>query len=54
MILQLFDLDESTTVSLALLPPLTTSSVLSPLAVKFDDPVIFNIKVSGATIYLKS
>ena len=47
------DLDESTTVSLALPPPLTTSSVPSSLGAKSDDPVVFNIEVSGAAIHLK-
>ena len=53
-ILRLFDdLDESTTVSSALPPPPTTSSVPSSLGAKSDDPVVFNIEVSGAAIYLK-
>ena len=54
MIPQLFnDLDESTTISSALLPTPTISSVPSSLGAKSDDLVIFNIEVSGATIYLK-
>ena len=53
-ILRLFDdLDESTTVSSALPSPPTTSSVSSSLGAKSDDPVVFNIEVSGAAIYLK-
>ena len=53
-IFQLFDdLDESTTVSSALLPPPTTSSIPSFLKAKFDNPVIFNIEVNGAAIHLK-
>ena len=47
------DLDESTTVSLALPPIPTTSSVPSSLGAKSDDPVVFNIEVSGAAIHLK-
>ena len=53
-IFQLFDnLDESTTVLSALPLPSTTSSVLSSLGAKTDDPVIFNNEVSGTTIHLK-
>ena len=50
----LFDnLDEFTTVSLALSLPPTTSSVPSFLGTKSDDLVVFNIEVSGAAIHLK-
>ena len=53
-ILRLFDnLDKCTTISSALLPPPTTSSVPSFLGAKSDDPVIFNIEVSGTAIHLK-
>ena len=53
-ILRLFDdLDESTTVSSALPPPLTTSLVPSSLGAKSDNPVVFNIEVSGVAIHLK-
>ena len=47
------NLDKSTTVSSALLPPPTTSSVRSSLGVKSDNSVVFNIEVSGAAIHLK-
>ena len=47
------DLDKSTTVSSALPPLPTTSSIPSSLGAKFDDPVVFNTEVSGAAIYLK-
>ena len=47
------NLDEFTTVSSALPPPPTTSSVPSSLRAKFDNPVVFNIEVPGATIHLK-
>ena len=51
----LFDnLDKSTTVSSALPPLLTTSSVPSSVKAKFDNPVVFNIKVSSAAIHLKT
>ena len=54
-VFQLFDdSDESTTVLSALPPPLTTSSVPSSLGAKSDDPIVFNIEVSGAAIHLKS
>ena len=53
-ILRLFDnLDKSTTVLSALPPPPTTSLVPSSLRAKLDDPVVFNIEVSGVAIYLK-
>ena len=47
------DLDESTTVSSALLSPRTTSSVPSSIRAKSDNLVVFNIEVSGAAIHLK-
>ena len=47
------DLDKSTTVSSALPPPSTTSSVPSFLGAKSDDPVVFNTEVNGAAIHLK-
>ena len=47
------DLDKSTTVLSALPLPPTTSSVPSSLGAKSDDPVVFNIEVSGAAIHLK-
>ena len=50
------DLDESTTVSSALPPPPTTSSFSALNAFGADnpdDPVVFNIEVSGAAILLK-
>ena len=56
-ILRLFDdLDESTTISSALPPPPTTSSFSALNAFGADnpdDPVVFNIEVSGAAILLK-
>ena len=47
------DLDKSTTVSSVLPSPPTTSSVLSSFGAKFDDPILFNIEVSGVAIHLK-
>ena len=50
------DLDASTTVSSALPPPPTTSSFSALNAFGADnpdDPVVFNIEVSGAAILLK-
>ena len=54
MIFRLFDnLDESTTVLSVLPLPRTTSLIPSSLRAKSDDPVIFNIDVSGTAIHLK-
>ena len=51
---QLFDdLDKSTIVSSAVPSPPITSSILSSLGAKSDDPVVFNIEISGAAIHLK-
>ena len=54
---EFFDLDEFLNVSSALPPPPPTTSSLSALnafgADKPDDPVVFNIEVSGAAILLK-
>ena len=47
------DLDKSTTVSSALPPLPTTSSVPSSLGAKSDDPVVFNIEISSAAIHPK-
>ena len=53
-ILRLFDnIDESTTVSSALPPLSTTSSISSSFGAKSDDVVVFNIGVSSAAIHLK-
>ena len=53
-IILLYDnLDESTTVSSTLPSPPTTSLISTSLGANFDDPVVFNIKVSSAAIHLK-
>ena len=47
-------LDKSTTISLALLPPPSTSLVFSSFGTKFGELIVFNIEISGTAIYLKS
>ena len=47
------DLDKFLIVSLALPPPPPTTSFSAPLEADPDDPVVFNIDVSGAVILLK-